>query len=161
MSKYKAIIIGGGHNGLVCSLYLAKKGYKVLVLEKNDKLGGLVNLSSSLNSISLKVLNDLNIIMPRLKNESYVISLNKESNHTIIQEKNNKINFHTSDASIDNQKKFSLLIDKYKLFSSTLGTFMHNAPPRVKSGNSKDTWQLINMGWKIRKLGKKNISLIG
>ena len=157
MSKYKAIVIGGGHNGLVCSLYLAKKGYKVLVLEKNDKLGGLVNLSSSLNGISSRILNDLNITMPTLKHESYVVSLNKEKNHTVIQEKNNKINFHSSNTDIDNQKKFSSLIDKYKLFSSTLSAFMYNEPPRVKSGNSKDTWQLINMGWKIRKLGKKNM----
>ena len=139
MSKYKAIVIGGGHNGLVCSLYLAKKGYKVLVLEKNDKLGGLVNLSSSLNGISSRILNDLNITMPTLKHESYVVSLNKEKNHTVIQEKNNKINFHSSNTDIDNQKKFSSLIDKYKLFSSTLSAFMYNEPPRVKSGNSKDT----------------------
>ena len=34
---------------------------------------------------------------------------------------------------------------------------MYEVPPRLKSGNSKDTWQLINMGWKIRKLGKKNM----
>ncbi|CAI2363089.1 unnamed protein product [Moneuplotes crassus] len=37
--KYDAIIIGGGHNGLVCSNYLSKKK-KVLVLEQRDILGG-------------------------------------------------------------------------------------------------------------------------
>ena len=39
-SKYDAIIIGGGHNGLVCAAYLAKAGKKVLVLEKRHVLGG-------------------------------------------------------------------------------------------------------------------------
>jgi phytoene dehydrogenase-like protein len=38
--KYDAIIVGGGHNGLVCAAYLAKSGRKVLVLEKRDILGG-------------------------------------------------------------------------------------------------------------------------
>ena len=38
--KYDAIIIGGGHNGLVCAAYLAKAGKKVLVLEKRYVLGG-------------------------------------------------------------------------------------------------------------------------
>ncbi|MGI9425767.1 MAG: phytoene desaturase family protein [Hyphomicrobiaceae bacterium] len=33
-------IIGGGHNGLVCATYLAKAGLKVVVLEKNDVVGG-------------------------------------------------------------------------------------------------------------------------
>ena len=34
---------------------------------------------------------------------------------------------------------------------------MHDIPPRLKSGNSSDTWKLITMGWKVRKLGKKNM----
>jgi len=39
-SKYDAIIIGAGHNGLVAANYLAKAGKKVLVLERRDVAGG-------------------------------------------------------------------------------------------------------------------------
>ena len=39
-SKYDAIIIGGGHNGLVNAAYLARTGKKVLVLERRHVLGG-------------------------------------------------------------------------------------------------------------------------
>ena len=35
-----AVIIGGGHNGLVTAAYLAKAGRKVLVLERRELLGG-------------------------------------------------------------------------------------------------------------------------
>ena len=35
-----AIIIGGGHNGLVCAYYLAKKGLKVNLYEKRSIVGG-------------------------------------------------------------------------------------------------------------------------
>ena len=35
-----AVIIGGGHNGLVCAAYLARAGRKVLVLERRELLGG-------------------------------------------------------------------------------------------------------------------------
>ena len=38
--KYDAIVIGGGHNGLVCAAYLAKAGAKVCVLERRHVLGG-------------------------------------------------------------------------------------------------------------------------
>jgi len=39
-SKYDAIVIGGGHNGLVNAAYLARAGKKVLVLERRHVLGG-------------------------------------------------------------------------------------------------------------------------
>lgn len=39
-SRYDAIIIGGGHNGLVTAAYLARAGRKVLVLERREMLGG-------------------------------------------------------------------------------------------------------------------------
>ena len=38
--KYDAIIIGGGHNGLVAAAYLAKAGKKTLTLEKRHLVGG-------------------------------------------------------------------------------------------------------------------------
>ena len=40
MTKYDAIVIGAGHNGLTNAAYLAKSGLKVLVVEKNDYIGG-------------------------------------------------------------------------------------------------------------------------
>lgn len=38
--EYDVIIIGAGHNGLVCAAYLAKAGLKVLVLERRGVVGG-------------------------------------------------------------------------------------------------------------------------
>lgn len=40
MKKYDAIIIGAGHNGITNAAYLAKAGLDVLVVEKNDYIGG-------------------------------------------------------------------------------------------------------------------------
>src|SRR5438270_13547206 len=38
--RYDAVVIGGGHNGLVNAAYLARAGKKVLVLERRHVLGG-------------------------------------------------------------------------------------------------------------------------
>ena len=40
MAKYDAVIVGGGHNGLVTAVYLARAGRTVLVLERRELVGG-------------------------------------------------------------------------------------------------------------------------
>jgi phytoene dehydrogenase-like protein len=38
--NYDAIVIGGGHNGLIAAAYLAKAGKRVLLLERRYLVGG-------------------------------------------------------------------------------------------------------------------------
>lgn len=40
MTRYDAIVVGAGHNGLVAACYLAKAGLKTVVVEKNEWIGG-------------------------------------------------------------------------------------------------------------------------
>jgi len=61
---YDSVIIGGGHNGLVAACYLAEAGKKVLVLEKNDYIGG--------GTTSQKVFPDYEAYLSRY---SYLVSL--------------------------------------------------------------------------------------
>src|SRR5438132_2956644 len=39
-SRYDVVILGAGHNGLVAASYLGRAGLSVLLLEKNDYIGG-------------------------------------------------------------------------------------------------------------------------
>ncbi|HET9723953.1 MAG TPA: NAD(P)/FAD-dependent oxidoreductase [Actinomycetota bacterium] len=43
MATYDAIVIGAGHNGLVAAAYLGKAGKRVLVLEKRERAGGILD----------------------------------------------------------------------------------------------------------------------
>ncbi len=67
---YDVIIVGGGIAGLTCSAYLAKAGKKVLLIEKNNEIGGLVN-SFNHNGFTfdagVKSLLNAGIIFPMLK----------------------------------------------------------------------------------------------
>ncbi len=44
--RYDAVVVGGGHNGLVTAAYLAKMGWRVVVLESRHKTGGAADTSS-------------------------------------------------------------------------------------------------------------------
>ena len=63
-SKYDVVILGAGHNGLVAASYLTRAGLSVLLLEKNDYIGGATT--------SQKVFPDFDAHLSRY---SYLVSL--------------------------------------------------------------------------------------
>src|SRR5213082_1564597 len=63
-SSYDVVILGAGHNGLVSAAYLARGGLTVLLLEKNDYIGGA--------TASQKVFPDYDAYLSRY---SYLVSL--------------------------------------------------------------------------------------
>lgn len=50
MAKEDVIVVGSGHNGLVTACYLAREGYSVKVLERQDQLGGAVSTETMFKS---------------------------------------------------------------------------------------------------------------
>ena len=63
-SHYDVVILGAGHNGLVAASYLARAGLTVLLLEKNDYIGGATT--------SQKIFPDYDANLSRY---SYLVSL--------------------------------------------------------------------------------------
>lgn len=69
-NTYNSLVVGGGIAGLTSAAYLARAGQKVLLIEKNKELGGLVN-SFVRNGFhfdaGVRALEDAGIIWPMLK----------------------------------------------------------------------------------------------
>src|SRR5437773_6237432 len=63
-SRYDVVILGAGHNGLVAASYLGRAGLSVLLLEKNDYIGGA--------TASQRIFSDYDA---RLSRYAYLVSL--------------------------------------------------------------------------------------
>ncbi len=67
---WDALIVGGGHNGLVCAFYLARAGYRVRVLERRGVVGGAAAITeefhpgfrNSVASYAVSLLNPAKVI---------------------------------------------------------------------------------------------------
>ncbi|MFI6322621.1 phytoene desaturase family protein [Nonomuraea sp. NPDC050556] len=62
--RYDVVVAGAGHNGLVAAAYLARAGRRVLVLEKQDHVGGLAISAQAFPGVDA-----------RLSRYSYLVSL--------------------------------------------------------------------------------------
>ena len=62
LNERDVVIVGGGHNGLACAIYLAKAGLDVLVLERGEQVGGAAVTEESFPGY-------------RVSTNSYVVSL--------------------------------------------------------------------------------------
>src|SRR5215211_5773575 len=94
-THYNTIIIGAGHNGLVAAAYLAKRGKKVLVLERRDIVGGSVVTESfgdgfTVDSVQTggtlrpDIIKDLKLAFSPVKERPPFISLLPDSNSLLL-----------------------------------------------------------------------------
>ena len=68
--RYDAVIVGGGIAGLISAAFLKKNGYNILLCEKQDKIGGLVNsfyYDGFLYDAGVRGIVDSGIVKPMLK----------------------------------------------------------------------------------------------
>ena len=160
IDKYDAIVIGAGHNGLVCSALLAKAGKNVLVLEANDQVGGAAitrefadGYSGSacahlLYKMQPQVEKDLNLNIDLASDNLSTIVLSEVGEHVTYC--GNKV----SGVSEDDQKNFSEFFKRMTKFSDLLNTYLNKPPPRLGTTDKKDLFTLAMLGFDLRRMGK-------
>ncbi len=162
------IVIGAGHNGLVCAAYLAKAGKKVLVLEAQNQIGGAAATRSFAEGYSVSACAHLLHGLP----ESLIAELNLKSHGLEFA----ATCLPTYSLSADGQAvKISdgavsgaALSDKDKQAYATFTKKMHRfakimlhvlnmLPPRLSLEEWHDRFNLATVGLKVRLLGKRDM----
>lgn len=164
VTPYNSIIVGGGHNGLVCAGYLAKKGQKVLVLEASESVGGLaatrefypgfhVAPAHSINHFSSRVAQDLNLAKHGFNGGSALplIGLSADQQHIRIE------NGEVSGLGDADTAAYQSYLASMRKFARALAPFWMKKMPRIGPGSLGDMWTFSQLGLKLRMLGKKDM----
>src|SRR5947207_823732 len=170
MTPRDIIIIGAGHNGLIAAYYLARAGFKALVLERRDIVGGActtgefhpgfrASLASSTGPLSSQIVNDLQLhryglefIQPQVR----VAALNLNSPPICIYEDGKRTADELAKHSKLDSEKYSEFLSCFKNIGRALTPLLAMTPPNLDAPSRSELWDLGKLGWKIRGLGKKD-----
>lgn len=171
MKQYDAVVIGAGHNGLTNAAYLAKAGLDVLVLEKNDYIGGAsvsremiegwtYSSSSYVCSMLRQALHrDLDLSRHGLLLVPYLGTVNFADDGTVLtsytdEEANNLELKRHSPHDADAMHRFQADLGRYaQLIRKTL----LRTPPDPTSFRPRDIHELLFMAKLFWALGEKEI----
>ena len=171
MKQYDAIIIGAGHNGLTNAAYLAKAGLDVVVVEKNDYIGGasasremhqgwIYSSSSYVCSMLRQALHrDLNLSRHGLILVPYLGTVNfGDDGKTLIDYPTEEAAYlelkRHSPHDADSMHRFQTDLARYAQFIRK--TLLHT-PPDPTSMRPRDIRELLFLGRQFWALGEKEM----
>jgi phytoene dehydrogenase-like protein len=171
---HDAIIIGGGHNGLVCGAYLAKAGLKVKVLERRDVIGGAAVTEEFSPGFRASIFSYLmSLLHPRiirdLELKKHGLEILPCSDMFSPLDGGDYIVF--SDDVAKTQKQFARFnkgdAERYAEFdkfindaAAVVRQLLFDTPPDLSRRDWKTFKQVASLAWKYRKVGDRMFRII-
>jgi len=171
-STRDVVIIGGGHNGLVTAFYLAKAGYKPLVLERRPQPGGAAitqefhpgfrcsTLAHSAGPLRPDIVRDMQLDKHGLKLISpdvATVSLSPDGRALRLYRNLEKSAQEISKFSQKDAARYPEFQQTLSKISKVIAEALALAPPDIDHPSRGDLWGMLKTGRAIRNLGKKDM----
>jgi phytoene dehydrogenase-like protein len=167
----RIVIIGAGHNGLVCAYYLAKAGLKPLVLERREVVGGACvteefhpgfrcsSLATSAGPLLPQIADDLKLEnhgVEFIKPSTQVCALNPSAPPIFIHADAKETTRELAQISAKDAEMYPEFVATFERLGRALRPVLSLTPPNVDEPTKRELWNLGKLGWAIRGLGKKD-----
>ena len=166
------IIVGGGHNGLVAAFYLAKAGFKPLVLERRAQVGGAAiteefhpgfrcsTLAHNTGPLRADIVRDMQLDQHGLKltvPEVNTVSLLPDGRVLVLYSDAKKAAQEIAQWSQKDAASYADFGTALGKIGKVIGEALALTPPNIDNPSSGDLWAMLKTGRSIRNLGKKDL----
>src|SRR5437868_12259313 len=168
----RVVLIGGGHNALIAAFYLAKGGFKPLVLERREMAGGgaiteefypgfrASTLAHTLGPLRADIVRDMQLY--RFSCEIFspdprVFAPAPEGKALFFYNDTAKTAAGIADFSQKDAAKYTEFVESLESISEVLTQLTSMTPPAIDKPTPEDLWNLLKTGRSVRGLGKTGI----
>ncbi|MGC2674347.1 MAG: NAD(P)-binding protein, partial [Candidatus Acidiferrum sp.] len=168
----RVAIIGGGHNALITAFYLAKGGFKPLVLERREIVGGgavteefhpgfrASTLSHTVGPLRADIARDLEfhkLDCEILRPDPRVFAPTLDGKSLLFYNDHAKTAAEIARLSAKDAAKYTQFAETLDHLFTVLGELISITPPAIDSPSPEDFWNLFKAGRSVRSLGKHGI----
>jgi phytoene dehydrogenase-like protein len=168
--RYDCIVIGGGHNGLVCAAYLAKSRRRVLVLEAANEVGGAAVTREFAPGYRVSSCAHLLHLMPHelmqeLALEAQGLRLAHAAMPTTALSSAGGVPLSLgvdggsslAAASRADALAYPRYAARLQRLAQALRPILANVPPRLGTDRWSDRLALLRLAWQVRRLGRRDM----
>ncbi|HEY6274490.1 MAG TPA: NAD(P)/FAD-dependent oxidoreductase [Terriglobales bacterium] len=166
------IIVGGGHNGLVTAFYLAKAGFKPLVLERRAQPGGAAiteefhpgfrcsTLAHSAGPILPSILRDMQLTshgLTLINPQVGVTALAPEGRALVLYNEVARAQAEIARFSEKDARQYPVFQQALEKIGRVISEALSLTPPLIDDPSAGDLWAMLQTGRNLRNLGKKDM----
>jgi len=168
----RVVLIGGGHNALITAFYLAKGGFKPLVLERREFVGGgavteefhpgffASTLAHTLGPLRADVARDMqveNFDCQIFHPDPRVFAPSPDGAALLFYNDHAKTAGSVAHLSARDAVKYTKFAETLEEVAGVFGQILSITPPAIDHPTPEDLWSLFKTGRSIRSLGKHGI----